>query len=414
VCPPSGALADTFRAILAALHDNWARGDDRDKDPLLTVLLHAAGYLLCALAVCGALYSVLAAGLVARFMGHARPVGAVFPAVSLIKPLHGAPAGLAAALESFCRQDYPGEVQIVFGVQGAGDPAIAVVRDLQRRHPAPEIALVIDSRLYGTNRKVSNLINIAAHARHEVLVMSDADIRVGPGYLRDVVGVLGREGVGAASCLYVGAGREDRWSNLSAMAINYQFLPSVALGRALGLAHPCFGSTIAMTATVLREIGGFEAFVNHLADDYEIGRAVRARGYGVAVPPLVVSHLCTEAGAGELIGHELRWNRTVRQIDPAGYAGSVITHPLPLALIGAILLGLPTLALVLIFTIVGVRIAAKFFIDAATGVRAGSWWLIPARDVLSFGVFVASFAVNTVDWQGRRFRVGRDGVLIHS
>lgn len=380
----------------------------------MIVLLHAAGYLLCAMAVGGLLYGLLAAGLVARFMARAQPVGGAFPAVTLIKPLHSAPAGLAAALESFCRQDYPGQVQIVFGVQDARDPAISVVRDLRRRHPTLDIALVVDSRLYGTNRKVSNLINIAERASHEVLVMSDADIRVGPRYLRDVVGVLGRDGVGAASCLYVGAGRSDRWSKLSAMAINYQFLPGVAVGRAFGLARPCFGSTIAITATVLREIGGFEAFANHLADDYEIGRAVRARGYSVAVPPLVVSHLCTEASAAELIGHELRWNRTVRQIDASGHAGSVITHPLPLALIGAVLLGLPPLAVVLIFTIVGLRIGAKLFIDAATGVRAGSWWLIPARDVLSFYVFAASFAVNTVGWQGRRFRVGRDGVLLHT
>ncbi len=379
----------------------------------MILLLHAIGYLLCAAAVCGGLYSLLAAALVARFMARSGPVGAAFPPVSLIKPLHGAPAGLAAALESFCRQDYPGAMQIVFGVQDAQDPAIAVVRDLQRRHPSLDIDLIVDSRLYGINRKVSNLINIAERARHGVLVMSDADILVGPGYLRDVVGALGGAGVGAVSCLYIGAGGAERCSRLSAMAINYQFLPSVALGKALGLARPCFGSTIALSAQVLVEIGGFEAFVDHLADDYEIGRAVRALGHRVAVPPLVVSHLCTEAGAGELIGHELRWMRTVRQIDPAGFAGSAITHPLPLALIGAAVLGLPPWTLVLIFTIVGARIAAKFIVDAATGARAGPWWLIPARDVLSFGVFAASFAVNTVGWQGRRFRVGRDGVLVH-
>ena len=407
-----GTPAGIFRAASARFRDSLAPGDDSVGDFFLIVLLHAIGYGLCALAVCGGLYSLLAAGLVARFMARPRPVGAAFPPVSLIKPLHGAPAGLAGALESFCRQDYPGAVQMVFGVQDDRDPAIAVVRDLQRRHPSLDIDLVIDSRLHGTNRKVSNLINIAARARHEVLVLSDADIHVGPRYLRDVAGALGGAGVGAASCLYVGAGGADRWSTLSAMAIDYQFLPSVALGRALGMARPCFGSTIAMTASVLREIGGFEAFADRLADDYEIGRAVRARGYAVAVPPLAVSHLCTEASAGELIGHELRWNRTVRQIDPAGYVGSAITHPLPLAAIGAALLGLPPWALVLIFTIVGARIAAKFIVDAATGARAGPWWLIPARDVLSFGVFLASFTVNTVGWQGHRFRVERDGVLV--
>ncbi len=380
----------------------------------MILLLHAIGLVLCALAGCGALYCLLAAGLVARFMAREGEARAPFPPVSLIKPLHGAPTGLAGALESFCRQDYPGETQILFGVQDAGDPAIGVVHQLQRRYPRLDIALVIDQRLHGTNRKVSNLINIARRARHGVLVMSDADIQVGPTYLRAVVGALAREGVGAASCLYVGTGGPDRWAKLSAMAIDYQFLPSVALGRAFGLARPCFGSTIAMTADVLAEIGGFEAFADHLADDYEIGRAVRARGYGVAVPPLVVSHLCTEASGTDLVAHELRWNRTVRQIDPAGYAGSAVTHPLALALIGALMLGLPGPALVLIFAIVAARTAAKLIIDAATGAGAGSCWLLPARDMLSFGVFLASFTVNTVGWQGRRFRVRRDGVLVHA
>jgi ceramide glucosyltransferase len=128
---------------------------------------------------------------------------------------------------------------------------------------------------------------------------------------------------------------------------------------------------------------------------------------------MVVSHLCAEASVRELVGHELRWGRTVRQIDPAGYAGSLVTHPLPLALIAASLLGVTPVTVGLIFTILAARMALKLCVDNATGARAGSWWLMPARDVLSLGVFAASFAVNTVGWQGRRFRVGRDGVLSH-
>jgi ceramide glucosyltransferase len=200
------------------------------------------------------------------------------------------------------------------------------------------------------------------------------------------------------------------------MAINHGFLPNAVLALTLGLARPCFGSTIALRVETLAEIGGLHAFADHLADDYEIGRAVRARGLAVVVPRMVVSHRCIEASGADLIDHELRWGRTVRQLEPAGYFASLITYPLPLALAAGVLLApmAPALALALILIALGVRIACKFAMDVTTGAPAGHWWLIPARDVLSFGVFVASFAVNTVGWQGGRFRVGRDGVLSHT
>ncbi len=381
---------------------------------MLPGVIAALGWLVAAMAVVGSLYVLTAALLAARFLARRAPVDAEPGAVSLIKPLHGAYPGMDSVLEGFCDQDYPAPVQILFGVQDPADAAVAVVEALIARRPDADIALIVDGAQHGANRKVSNLINIAARARHPLLVLSDADIAVGRDYLRQVAGALAADGVGAVSCLYVGRDDGSTWSRLGAMAINYHFLPNAVLGKTLGLAQPCFGSTIALRAETLDAMGGFAAFADHLADDYEIGRAVRAGGEAVAIPPMVVAHLCLEPGAGPLVDHELRWGRTVRQLDPGGYAGSVITYPLPLALIAGALLGFSLPAVCLIFISLGVRIACKFCIDAATGASAGRWWMIPARDVLSFGVFIASFTVNTVGWQGQRFRVGRDGVLSHS
>jgi len=378
--------------------------------------LMALGWLAGMLSLVGCLYMVAATLLTARFLRGRAPVSPAPVAVSLIKPLHGAYPGMGEVLEGYCDQDYGAPVQIVFGVRDPFDPAVTVVRALQARRPDADIELVIDPAQHGANRKVSNLINIAARARHPILVLSDADIVVGTDYLRQVTSALAARGVGAVSCLYVGAHDGSPWSRLGAMAINHGFLPNAVLGLTLGLARPCFGSTIALTADTLAEIGGLQAFADHLADDYEIGRAVRARGLAIAVPRMVVSHRCIEASGADLIDHELRWGRTVRQLEPAGYLGSLITYPLPLALVAGALLvhPMPALALTLILTALGVRIACKFAMDLITGVPAGHWWLIPARDVLSFGVFVASFTVNTVGWQGGRFRVGRDGVLSHT
>ena len=375
------------------------------------MLIAVLGWSVSLLAICGDVYMALAAVLIPRFMAKTAPLGSDIPAVSVIKPLHHNREGLEACLESFCHQDYPAAVQFVFGVEQADDPAIEVVRRLQRRHPALDIALVINPLQHGANRKVSNLINIIAKARHGVLVLSDSDIQVERRYLREVVAQLGQPGIGAVTCLYVGYGG-GLWSTLSAMAINYQFLPSVILGRFLGLAQPCFGSTIAIEAKVLAEIGGFEACADHLADDYEIGRATRARGYKIAMPAMAVSHHCALTGPGDLIGHELRWGRVVRLIDRAGFAGSLVTHSLSLALIAGALLSFSPFSIGLILATFALRIGIKLQVDAATGTRAGSWWLIPVRDVISFCVFLASFTVNTVQWQGRRFHVGHGGVLV--
>jgi ceramide glucosyltransferase len=362
----------------------------------------------------GAVYTLLAAVATLGVLNRAKRANDALPDVTIVKPLRGAAPGLRDALERFCQQDYPGKIQIVFGVHDAADPAIAVVDALQRAYPAIEIDLVIDSRLHGANRKASNLINIVGQAKHELLVLSDSDIIVDRTYVQTVVAALSEPGVGLVSCLYVGKDDGRLWSRLAAMAINYQFIPGAILGKALGLAQPCFGSTIAVRSDVLSSIGGFAAFADHLADDYEIGRAVRRLGMRIAMPPMLVSHICDEGKAGELLGRGLRWGRTVRQIDPLGYAGSLITYPLPLVLIGAALLGPSPAMLSLAAAVLAMRVAFKLCIDAATGARAGSWWLVPFSDVLSFGVFIASFAVNSVGWHGTRFRVSREGALIHS
>jgi ceramide glucosyltransferase len=377
-------------------------------------IIHALGWLALGLSLLGVVYLLVAA--LATVMALRRPRGpeAYAPAITILKPLHGAPAGLRETLEGFCTQDYAGQMQIVLGVHGADDPAVAIVRALQRAHPDIDIDLVIDSTPHGANRKATNLVNIAARAKHEVLILSDADILVDRAYASTVASALAQPGVGLVSCLYVGQDHGAFWSRLSAMAINYRFLPSAILGKTARLAEPCFGATIAMRSETLSRIGGFAAFVDHLADDYEMGRAVRALGLKISIPPMTVAHLCDERTAGDLVQRDLRWGRTVRQIDPGGYAGSIITHPLPLILIAAAALGPSPLVLGLIGTVFAARVAFKLSLDSATGKSAGKWWLIPVGDVLSFGLFVASFGINRVGWHGTSFRVSREGALLHS
>jgi ceramide glucosyltransferase len=195
------------------------------------------------------------------------------------------------------------------------------------------------------------------------------------------------------------------------MAIDYHFLPNVLMGLALGLARPCFGSTIALNRPTLEGIGGFAAFADQLADDHAMGEAVRARGMRVVLAPVVVAHQCSERSLADLLWHELRWARTIRAIDPAGYAGSVVTHALPLALVAGALRGFDAVGVGAIAVALACRLVLMIQVDHTLGSRSARWWLAPVRDVLSFGVFVASFFVGVVSWRGQRYIVRRDGTM---
>jgi ceramide glucosyltransferase len=372
------------------------------------------GWLLVACALIGACYALASARAVERFFIASVPDESHCPPVTVLKPLHGAERGLAENLESFCAQDYPSAVQILFGVQDAKDPATAIVQALQEKHPQRDLTHITGT---GTDReasnpKIANLIGMLPHAKHDVLVLSDSDIGVPAHYLRCIVGALAQPGVGAVTCCYTGRASARFWSRMSAMGIDYHFLPAVLYGVGIGLATPCFGSTIAVRKSVLAEIGGFAAFGERLADDYEIGRAIRARGYRIALPPLVVTHSSNEDSAGDLFRHELRWARTIRAIDGLGHMGSLITHPVPLAILGALLLGFSYPAALALIAALAARLWLKHRIDHVLGISGLSSWLLVERDVLSFIVFISSFFIRQVDWQGRRYKVHARGRLV--
>ncbi len=360
--------------------------------------------LLIAIVGCG--YLLAAAVLVRRFArAQTPPTPATTPTVTILKPLHGDDAGLTDNLMSFAEQRYAGAMQIVCGVADAHDPAVAVV---ERLRVSRGLELIIDTTLHGANRKVSNLINMAPRIRHEVVILSDGDIRVTSDYLARVLAALQQPHIGAVTCLYHGVAASGPWSQLGALFINAHFLPSVVLGLASGLARPCFGSTIALKRSTLDAIGGFAAFADRLDDDYAIGAAVRERGKVVAIPPFTVAHLCNEVSLGELWRHELRWARTIRNIAPLGHAGSVVMHPLAWAL-GALALtpwsGLLVPAAAATVAAILCRVMLLRSVARGFGLPPQPYWLVPVRDLLSFTVFVASFLGRDVSWKGHRYRL---------
>jgi len=356
-----------------------------------------------AVAAVGCVYALVAAWAARGFVRAAPTAPAArYPAVTILKPLHGMEPNLYANLASFCVQDYPAPVQIVFGVADPADPAIGIVRKLIADFPDRDFTLTINSRRHGANRKVSNLINMAGQARHEVLVVSDSDIIVDRGYLMRIAASLDRPGVGLVTCIYRGAPATGPWARFAAAAIDYHFLPGVLVGLKFGLATPCFGPTMALRKETLDSIGGFESIADQLADDYVLGALVRGAGLTVAIPAMTIAHVCAERSAREFFRHELRWARTIRSVDPLGYAGLVLTHALPLALLG-ILFGGITPASTIAIAALACRFALQFELDRVFRLRDDVFWLGPLRDVASFAVFVSSFFGHSVEWRGHRY-----------
>lgn len=364
---------------------------------------------LVAIALAGAGFNFVAAALLRKPAPPAEPDS--WPAVTILKPLHGAEPALAANLASFFAQDYPAPVQIVFGARMPGDAGLSIARAIAAAHPGAETAIVANATLHGANNKLSNLTNMMAAANHPIIVVADSDVAWTGDTLRRLVGMLDQPGVGLVSCLLRGRGDAGFWSRLAAMDIAYRYMPSVIAGTALGLARAVLGPTHALRRETLAAIGGFAAFTDVLADDYEIGRAVRQAGLETRVADFFVTHGCSDATLGALLAHELRWSITIFRIDPAGFAGSLIVHALPIALISVLIAGASPLALAALGTAFAARIAVKWRMDWVTGHPAGALILLPVRDILSFALFCATFFIDKVDWRGAKFRVTGDGKL---
>jgi ceramide glucosyltransferase len=373
---------------------------------------------LCLIAaLVGSAYALFAIWAARGFLRTpALPSPATYPPVTILKPLHGNEPDLHANLASFCRQNYPAPVQVVFGLSDPADPAATLVRSLIADFPDRDLELVINPRRHGANAKVSNLINMQSAARHEMIVIADSDIVVAPDYLANVAASLNEPVVGLVTCLYRGVGGNSLWSHLAAAGINDHFLPNVLVGLKLGLATPCFGSTIALSKTTLAKLGGLQSVADQLADDYELGMAVRRAGREVAIAPFLVTHVCGERSLRELLRHDLRWARTIRTVDPLGFAGLAVTYAVPWALLGLIFGGL-TPAVWVLAVALACRLALQaalhrlFPLDDGWSISFGQLWLGPIRDALSFVVFVASFFGRGVEWRGHRYGVRADSTL---
>ena len=334
------------------------------------------------------------------------------PSVTILKPVCGMEASLAENLRSFCHQEYE-EFQIVFGVHNAHDPAISTIRELIAEFPQLDMSLVVDSKVVGSNYKVNNLANMMRKACHEIIVVADSDMHVNGDYLRAVVAPFKDPGVGAATCVYSGQPSGRVVSKLGALYINDWFLPSALIPAIFGRLSYCFGATMAVRRSNLEKIGSFDALANVLADDFMLGRLVFNQGYRVALIPYIVKNIIVDSSLKELFKHELRWARTIRSVEPLGYAASVITEVLPLACLASVCLYLTTGSLLwsntLFLIAVVLRLALHYSISATVPNRgASALFLLPLRDLMSPIIRLLSYFGRRVTWRERDFVIQSD------
>jgi len=342
--------------------------------------------------------------------------GSFSPGVSILKSLKGLDPSMLDAFRTHCRQNYAGEYELLFGVASLDDPAAAAVLELQHEFPERNIRLIECPERLGTNGKVSTLAQLVPHARYDYLLINDSDIAVTPQYLARVMAHFAAPGrnqrsVGLVTTLYRGRAHDTLGSRMEALGIAIDFQPSVLLSRLLerGMRY-ALGSTLAVRRDALEKIGGFAVLADYLADDYELGARVYAAGYAVALSHEPVETSVPPYDWRGFVDHQLRWYRTVRDARPGGYVGLMVTHAFAWALLNMIASGISPLSLWLL--------ALTFFLRLSVAMTVGVrilrdhqvlslLWLLPLRDVVAMGLWIAGFAGDTIVWRGERFIVKR-------
>jgi ceramide glucosyltransferase len=371
-------------------------------------------------AICSSAYYLLCLWSSSAFLRQRRVGGEsslsaeALPPVSILKPLKGTDPEIYQCFRSHCLQDYP-EYEIIFGVSDPNDSAVASVRELQSEFTALSIRLIVCDKTLGANVKVSNLAQMLAEARYQRLLVNDSDIRVEADYLSRVMAPLANPKVGMVTCLYRGVPAATLGSRIESLGISTDFCAGVLAARELegGLKFG-LGSTMAFRRDDLEKIGGFESFADYLADDYELGRRIAGLGLEVRLSDVVVETNLPAYRAAEFLSHQLRWARGVRDSRSGGYFGLVLTYGLlwSCALVAASRGAL--FAWVLAGTTLFLRTAVALVVGRSV-LRdrqiLRQLWLLPLRDLVTVGVWIASLAGHTVSWRGDRFEL-KNGKLI--
>jgi ceramide glucosyltransferase len=362
------------------------------------------------------------------------------PPVTLLKPLKGCDPATPDCLRSWFTQQYAGPTQILFGVAAADDPVCALVRQLLREFPASDAQLIVCGPPPGTNAKVSQLVELERQAKHDLLILSDADVLIPPDFLTNIVAPLCEAppsnprgkgsalqnlcssvsirgspppGYGLVCCFYRLANPTTLAMQWEVIAVNADFWSQVLQSRSLKPIDFALGAVMALRRQQLREIGGFYSLVDCLADDYQLGNRIARLGHAIALSPIVVDCLSAPMDWAAVWKHQLRWARTIRVCQPMPYFFSLLSNATLWPLLWLILHpAAPIFAFALCCWLIRIMTALNLERRLTQG-RAlfAQAWLVPAKDLLQTAIWLLAFLGNRVEWRGRQMRLRRNGTL---
>lgn len=332
--------------------------------------------------------------------------------VSILIPVCGVDEYALLNWQSFCKQDYE-TYEVLFGVMNPNDPAVPLLKELVEKFPSCA-KLLFGLAVNGINHQVSNLIHLHSAAQHELVVITDSDMRVEPNYLRTVTAPLADPAVGVVTCGYVTHEPKFLVAALAAMGRCIDFIPSMLVARSLDGGMRCaFGATLATRKSVLEKIGGLQSLVNRVASDFQIGSRAAEAGYRVEFSQYVLETDSGRESFLSLFRRELRWSRSSRWLRGSQYYGLTFTfgsvYCIPLLLLS----GFQSWAVIVCGVAIALRITQALVAIYSIGCPKLIWWLwaLPIRDLTSFVVFVAGAFGQTIYWRGRQLQLGVGGVL---
>ncbi|MDP9121625.1 MAG: bacteriohopanetetrol glucosamine biosynthesis glycosyltransferase HpnI [Acidobacteriota bacterium] len=365
----------------------------------------------------GSLYSLACLWTLARFKASTRcprPELPSWPPVTLLKPIHGLEKGLEDNLRSACSQDYP-DYQVVFSVQRHDDPALALLQRLEQEFGPARVDVVVDAAGTAPNGKIRNLLGAFPHARHDVLVISDSDVRLRPDYLKAIVAPLAAPGVGCACTFYRAVGAGKIYETLEQLSLNADFLPNLVFAHVTGASRFLLGASTALTRATLEEIGGLAALSDYLVEDFEMGRRILAAGKRIAIVPYFVDTVVDLGTPAQWWSHQLYWDQNTRAANASGLFGTLFVRAIPFAVLFAAVRRADPAGLAVLLAATTIRLAASgIFLSWGLGDWKGvrSLLLLPCRDLAGLVSWALAFLRPTGTWRGARFILTRDGRMV--
>jgi ceramide glucosyltransferase len=367
-----------------------------------------------------------------RFPLHRRVANPSFtPAVTLLKPLKGCDPTTEDSLRSWFTQEYVGSLQILFGVASPDDPVCEIVRKLIAEFPSKEAQLIVCGPLTGANAKVSKLIELERLAKHDVLIISDADVRVPADFISNIVAPFDRSQIenqkskvknetGLVNCFYQLANPSTLAMQWEAVAINADFWSQVLQAQSLKPIDFALGAVMATQKKQLAEIGGFTALADCLADDYQLGNRIAHKGYRIAISPILVECWSEPMDWPAVWKHQLRWARTIRVCQPLPYFFSILSNPTLWPLVWLAAKPSPvSIAFALLCFVLRIATALQLQrqlpqkpITQHASRSTYTLWMPLLKDLLQAAIWLLAFLGNHIEWRGQRMRLRRDGTLV--